>query len=66
MNIEQFNKTEFRAGDEFFYQGQWHNVASVNLDEALIAFDTSSIEDDDMNLVWLRCESIEEYKPYKE
>lgn len=51
----------FSAQDQFFYEGAWHNVASVNFQEGLIAYDISSDEDDDLQLVWLRFESIESY-----
>lgn len=63
MTREEFNKTGFRAGDIFKYHGEWHLVASVNFDEGLVAYDTAEA-DDDMFLVWLRCESIEEYRPF--
>lgn len=65
MTIEEFNQTSFCAGDQFKYHGQWHNVVSVNFDEALLAYDMADEDDDDMDLSWLRCESIEEFKPYK-
>lgn len=63
MTIEEFNKTEFRAGDMFKYHGELHLVASVNFDEGLVAYDAAEA-DDDIFLVWLRCESIEEYIPF--
>lgn len=65
MTIEEFNKRSFCAGDKFKYHGEWHNVASVNFDEALLAYDMADDEEEDMCLSWLRCESIEEFKPYK-
>ncbi len=65
MTIEEFNQTSFCAGDQFKYHGQWHNVASLNFNEALLAYDMADEDDDDIELSWLRCESIEEFKPYK-
>lgn len=65
MTKEEFNKTEFRAGDMLKYHGEWHNVASVNFDEALLAYDMAGEDDEEMCLSWLRCESIEEFKSYK-
>lgn len=65
MTIEEFNQTSFRAGDKFKYHGEWHYLASVNFDEALLAYDESDEDGEDMQFVWLRCESIEEFKPYK-
>lgn len=61
-----YSSYRFSAGDEFYYDGQWHKVASVNFQEDLIAYDISTDEDDDLQLVWLRFENIESYKPYKE
>lgn len=61
-----YSSYDFSAGDQFYYDGQWHNVASVNFQEDLIAYDISTDEDDDLQLVWLRFENIESYKPYKE
>lgn len=66
MTIEEFNQTSFCAGDRFKYHGEWHNVASLNLDEALVAYDTSEDDDEDMQLSWLRCESIEEFMSYQD
>lgn len=66
MTIEEFNKTSFCAGDEFKYHGEWYNVASVNFDEALLAYDMAEDDDEYMQLSWLRCENIEEFKPYKQ
>lgn len=59
-----YSSYDFSAGDQFYYDGQWHNVASVNFQEDLIAYDISTDEDDDLQLVWLRFENIEGYKPY--
>lgn len=64
MTREEFDKTFFCAGDRFKYDGEWRHVASVNFKERLIAYDESDEDDDDMFLVWLRCESMEEYVPY--
>ena len=50
MTIEEFNKTSFCAGDEFKYHGEWYNVASVNFDEALVAYDMSDDDDEDIYL----------------
>lgn len=60
-----YSEYQFSAGDEFYYDGAWHNVASVNFQEDLIAYDISTDEDDDLQLVWVRFENIESYKPYK-
>lgn len=60
-----YSSYHFSAGDQFYYDGQWHNVASVNFQEDLVAYDISTDEDDDLQLVWLRFENIESYKPYK-
>lgn len=66
MTIEEFNQTSFCAGDEFKYHGEWHNVASLNFDEALVAYDMADDDDEDIELSWIRCESIEEFKPYQD
>lgn len=58
--IKYCNK-RFSAQDQFLYDGKWHNVASVNFQEGLIAYDISSDEDDDLQLVWIRFENIESY-----
>ena len=65
MTINEFNKTTFRAGDQFKYHGEWHYLAGVNFEEALIAYDIADDDDEDIDLSWLRCENIEEFKPYK-
>lgn len=65
MTIEEFNKTSFCAGDMFKYHGEWHHLASINFDEALFAYDMSDEDDEDMQLTWLRCESVEDFKPFK-
>lgn len=59
-----YSNYQFCAGDQFYYDGAWHNVASVNFQEGLIAYDISTDEDDDLQLVWLRFENIESYKPH--
>lgn len=61
-----YSSYNFSAGDEFYYDGQWHNVASVNFQEDLIAYDISTDEDDDLQLVWVRFENIESYKSYNQ
>lgn len=59
-----YSSCHFSAGDQFYYDGAWHNVASVNFQEDLIAYDISTDEDDDLQLVWLRFENIESYQPH--
>lgn len=59
-----YSNYQYCAGDQFYYDGAWHNVASVNFQEGLIAYDISTDEDDDLQLVWLRFENIESYKPH--
>ena len=66
MTIEEFNQTSFCAGDKFKNHGEWYNLASVNFDEALVAYDISEEDDEYMQLSWLRCENIEDFKPYKQ
>lgn len=61
-----YSSYRFSASDEFYYDGAWRKVASVNFQEDLIAYDISTDEDDDLQLVWLRFESIESYKPHYE
>ena len=61
-----YSSYDFSAGDQFYYDGAWHNVASVNFQEDLIAYDISTDEDDDLQLVWLRFENIESYKPHNQ
>lgn len=60
-----YSSYDFSAGDKFYYEGEWRKVASVNFQEDLIAYDISTDEDDDLQLVWLRFENIESYKPHK-
>ena len=71
--LQEFRKTEhlrklyssyrFSAGDQFYYDGAWHDVAYVDYQECLIAYDISTDEDDDLQFVWVRFENIENYKP---
>ena len=59
-----YSAFRFSAGDQFRYDGKWHKVASVNFKEDLVAYDISIDEDDDLQLVWVRFENIERYKPH--
>ena len=61
-----YSAFRFSAGDQFYYDGKWHNVASVKFQEDLIAYDISTDEDDDLQLVWVRFENIESYKSHYE
>lgn len=65
MTREEFSQMRFCAGDMIKVRGEWHSVCSVDFEEDLIAWDIADDDDDEMQLKWVRCESVEEHKPYK-
>ncbi len=55
MTRDQFDKTWFGPGMEFYYEDGVHSIAAVDFKEALLAYrrDVEASE-----LSWLRCESV--------
>lgn len=64
ISISQFDLMEFGARDTFEYMGIVRQLASVDFKEKLVAYADNPNDDDDINLTWVRCENIRNFKSY--
>ena len=65
MKREQFAKQGFTSNMYTTYKGHEYWVASVNFDEDLIGLANDKNNDND-DLLWVRCESIDELRVGKQ
>ena len=61
MTREDFNNTRFASGMIALYQGVWHDIDTVNFHEGLFGL-SDGVSDDPGDLIWIRCESVNEIK----
>jgi len=55
MTIEEFDKVGFCAGMVVTYCGCKYDVISVNFPESLFGL---ALDDDNEDLMWVRCENV--------